>query len=348
MLQPLVEPWTLKHFTPSPPPQLLPVSVNTTPWHLLFRRYRRTVHNHLDLLHWAFGIYPHIPAPLRREMASSSGLDERAVLGFAKSAAYDQYRPAYSATAVQFLLEKLGVAGKHRAKILDLAAGTGKFTEALSGRDERFEIVAVEPHHGMRQVLDDKKLSGVAVKAGKADEIPLEDASLDAVICAQVGRRRRALFIKYLSVVYLLLAHVNLELNSSQSFHWFANMDSLREIHRVLAPHGHLGMVWNVDDYNSPNDSRPSTEWETKLHHLTWTFGDELPRFRHDQWRQVFGEQVKKGPLSLLSAGDDQLFTLPLGEHQDRFEVRLTKEKIWERYTTLSHIARQEGEEREV
>ena len=120
-------------------------------------------------------------------MESSNSLDARAVVGFAKSAAYDQYRPAYSSTVVQLLLEKLGVAGEAGARILDLAAGTGKFTEALAARDERFHIVAVEPHDGMRQVLADKNLTGVTVHAGKADQIPLEDASLDAVICAQVG-----------------------------------------------------------------------------------------------------------------------------------------------------------------
>lgn len=41
----------------------------------------------------------------------------------------------------------------------------------------------------MRRVLDDKKLPNVTVKAGKADSIPLDDGSVDAVICAQVGMR---------------------------------------------------------------------------------------------------------------------------------------------------------------
>ncbi len=35
---------------------------------------------------------------------------------------------------------------------------------------------------------------------------------------------------------------------SAQAFHWFANMDSLKEIHRVLKPQGHLGLVWNQRD----------------------------------------------------------------------------------------------------
>jgi ubiquinone/menaquinone biosynthesis C-methylase UbiE len=280
-------------------------------------------------------------------MSSSGGLDDRAVTGFAKSAAYDQYRPTYSSTIVQFLLEKLGVAGKNGAKILDLAAGTGKFTEALAARDEDFQIVAVEPHDGMRQVLDDKKLAHVTVKAGKADKIPLEDESVDAVICAQVGSVRFLVSPPLSSYHICICSVLWLELSSSQSFHWFANMDSLKEIHRVLASHGSLGMVWNIDDYNTAKSFNPETQWETKLHELTWTFDDELPRFRHDQWRNVFDEQIEKTPLSMLTAGD-QLFTLPLGEHHEKFETRLSKDKVWERYNTLSHIAKQEAEDREV
>ena len=121
-------------------------------------------------------------------MASSpNGISETAQTGFAKSDAYDQHRPTYTPSIVQLLLEKVGVAGKHGAKILDLAAGTGKFTEAIAAREERYQIVAVEPHGGMRKVLDEKKLSGVIMKDGKADNLPLDDESVDAVICAQVG-----------------------------------------------------------------------------------------------------------------------------------------------------------------
>ena len=69
-------------------------------------------------------------------MATSNGISNRAQIGFAKSAAYDQYRPAYSDTITQLLLEKLDVNGKEGAKIVDLAAGTGKFTESLARREE--------------------------------------------------------------------------------------------------------------------------------------------------------------------------------------------------------------------
>lgn len=138
------------------------------------------------------------------------------------------------------------------------------------------------------------------------------------------------------------------ELRSSQAFHWFANKDALKEIHRVLRQHGSLGMVWNVDDNNAPRGHEPSTSWETKTHELIWSFENSEPRYRSERWRKVFEDQVKSLPLSLVTAGDAQLFTLPLGEHREPYEVRLSKDKIWERFSTLSQIAVLEGKEREV
>lgn len=120
-------------------------------------------------------------------MATSGSINERAQIGFAKSDAYDEHRPAYPASIVQLLLENLGVNGKNGARIVDLAAGTGKFTEALAARDEQFEIVAVEPQGDMRRVLNEKKLPNVAVMDGQGERIPLDTGSVDAVICAQVG-----------------------------------------------------------------------------------------------------------------------------------------------------------------
>nr|POF03131.1 putative methyltransferase-like c25b8.10 [Quercus suber] len=246
----------------------------------------------------------------------SSGINHRAQSGFAKSAAYDENRATYPPTATQHLLEQLRVAGKQNARILDLAAGTGIFTAALASRDEQYEIIAVEPHDGMRDVLEAKKLPRVTVRSGVSTSIPLDDASVDAIVVAQ-------------------------------AFHWFSNMESLREIHRVLKTHGCLGLIWNIESYNAPRGHKASTSWEVKAHELIWSFDDNEPRFRHEQWRKVFDEQTKSTPLSLLIANDDQLFALPLGEDTESFEVKLTKEKIWERFATLSQIAVLEGEDLE-
>lgn len=107
--------------------------------------------------------------------------------GFSKGTEYDQHRATYAADVVEILLENLQVSGRKNASILDLAAGTGKLTEALSTRDEEFQIVAVEPLESMRSVLKDKGLVNVEVKDGHAESIPVHDGSIDAVVVAQVG-----------------------------------------------------------------------------------------------------------------------------------------------------------------
>jgi ubiquinone/menaquinone biosynthesis C-methylase UbiE len=253
---------------------------------------------------------------------SATRINDRAQAGFANSTAYDSHRPTYSASSVQVLLEQLDVEGKKGAVIVDLAAGTGKFTEALAGREEGFRIIAVEPHEDMRKVLEGKNLEGVSVVDGLADSMAsVEDESVDAVTVAQ-------------------------------GFHWFANMDALKEIHRVLQPHGRLGLIWTAEDWNSPKNRKASTEWEEAAHQLNFSVeeesGDDQPRFRHMRWRKVFDEQIKVTPLTILKASDDQLFSLPIGEHVEPFEVALSKDDAWKRFYTLGHVAVLEGERLEV
>ena len=78
----------------------------------------------------------------------ASSIPSASSRGFQNAASYDKHRPSYPLEAVTRFLEHLQVRGVQRARIVDLAAGTGKFTELLVGRDEDFEILAVEPHNG--------------------------------------------------------------------------------------------------------------------------------------------------------------------------------------------------------
>lgn len=106
--------------------------------------------------------------------------------GFSNASAYDKHRPTYPAAAVEKLLSNLHVAGEKGARIIDVGAGTGKFTESLARREEGFEILAVEPHTDLRKILVEKKLDNVTVLDANAESMPIEDGWGDACVAAQV------------------------------------------------------------------------------------------------------------------------------------------------------------------
>ncbi|KAI4799591.1 putative 2-heptaprenyl-1,4-naphthoquinone methyltransferase [Aureobasidium sp. EXF-8846] len=130
-----------------------------------------------------------------------------------------------------------------------------------------------------------------------------------------------------------------------QAFHWFANIESLEEINRVLQPHGAFGMIWNIEDYNAPKSHSASTPWEQKLQDLILSFDDNQPRFRHEKWRSVFDSQLSSNPFTLTTSAEP-LFSLPLAENVEKWSVWLTEEALWDRFSTLSQIAVLGGEER--
>ncbi len=102
--------------------------------------------------------------------------------------------------------------------VVDLGAGTGKFTRllALTGA----EVVAVEPVTQMRERLAEL-LPGVAVTAGTAEDTGLAGGCADAVVAAQ-------------------------------SWHWFDTDRALAEVERLLRPGGVLALVWNTYDTSVP------------------------------------------------------------------------------------------------
>lgn len=139
---------------------------------------------------------------------------ERHAASFGRVAdAYDRGRPPYPPAAVAWLSDELGVTPA--STVLDLAAGTGKLTDALLPLARH--VVAVEPVAEMRRVLAARRPQ-VEVLAGRAEAIPLADASVDTVFVAA-------------------------------AFHWFDADAALAEIHRVLRPGGGLGLLWNRPEW---------------------------------------------------------------------------------------------------
>src|SRR5436190_22070821 len=89
---------------------------------------------------------------------------------------YDAVRPDYATEAVARAQEALGLGPQ--ARVVDLAAGSGTLTRALTRTFT--DVVAIEPDDDMRAVLA-RQLPEVELLIGTAEQIPLPDASADAV-----------------------------------------------------------------------------------------------------------------------------------------------------------------------
>ena len=126
--------------------------------------------------------------------------------------AYERGRPTYPAEAVSWLL------GEQPLSVLELGAGTGKLTRVIAklGHD----VHATDPDPAMLQILE-REVPGVRTAEAGAEDIPLGDASVDAVI-------------------------------AGQAFHWFDLDRALPEIARVLRPGGHVCLTWNYRNEKIP------------------------------------------------------------------------------------------------
>jgi SAM-dependent methyltransferase len=144
-----------------------------------------------------------------------------AARGFGSSAdLYERARPGYAPAAVEWICRRLGI-GPGRV-VLDLGAGTGKLTRDLVRTGA--QAIAVEPLDGMREALVQAVPEAEAL-AGTAEQLPLPDASVDAVV-------------------------------SAQAFHWFRPEQALPEIHRVLRPGGSIALIWNSRDISDQVQER--------------------------------------------------------------------------------------------
>ncbi|AIY45613.1 MULTISPECIES: class I SAM-dependent methyltransferase [Mycolicibacterium] len=128
-----------------------------------------------------------------------------------EAAAYERGRPSYPPEAIDWLLPE----GAH--DVLDLGAGTGKLTTRLVERG--LDVIAVDPIPEMLELLSNS-LPDTPALLGTAEEIPLADNSVDAVLVAQ-------------------------------AWHWFDPERAVKEVSRVLRPGGRLGLVWNTRDERS-------------------------------------------------------------------------------------------------
>lgn len=121
---------------------------------------------------------------------------------------YDRYRLGPPAEILDRVLPQ------SCSSVLDLGAGTGAMTRHLMSRIPT--VYAVDPDPRMRAVLSEN-CPGVTALEGVAEQIPLPDASVDAVVM-------------------------------SSAWHWVDPDRAIPEVARVLHDGGTLALVWNRGD----------------------------------------------------------------------------------------------------
>jgi SAM-dependent methyltransferase len=223
--------------------------------------------------------------------------------------AYERARPAWPEAAARWLVPE------GSELVVELGAGTGKLTRAVSALGTR--VVAVEPDPRMLAVLRGLGLEGVE---GSAEGIPFDDVVADAVV-------------------------------AGSSLHWFELEQALPEIHRVLRPDGRFAFGWNHRDDRHPaiarmgeavyaaQARRPGPRWRSRdwaaeltasglfrdVEHTLFEHFHELPRealadhllsysgvaaLAEDERRRVFGA-VAEALDSDRSVSDGETLRLP-------------------------------------
>jgi SAM-dependent methyltransferase len=186
---------------------------------------------------------------------------------------YERGRPGWPAEVVDV------PALQSAETVLELGAGTGKLTRLLVPAFKR--VVAVEPAEAMRRLLV-ASCPDAQVLAGSAEQIPLADASIDAVCIAE-------------------------------AFHKFDENRALPEIARVLRPRSTLILMWNLP----AGTTEPSIAAAEQLLKARGPDKDELgydpvdlntSRYASGEWRLAFAgspfEELQEARLPNLQTID--------------------------------------------
>lgn len=131
--------------------------------------------------------------------------------GYGRAAAtYARARPSYPDAAVEWLLTELA----RPSRVVEVGAGTGKFTAKLLERD--VSVLAVEPVAAMRDRLATLGPTVTPLDA-TAEHLPFATRSVTSLVAAQ-------------------------------SLHWADVPVALAEFDRVLHPGRAIGLIWNFRD----------------------------------------------------------------------------------------------------
>ena len=173
----------------------------------------------------------------------------------AAAAAYEAGRPDYPLEAVKWMLHPARLADR-APRVADVGAGTGKLTRVAV--ELGAQVVAIDPDP---QMLDSLRthVVGVPTYEGTAENLPLPDGALDAVVLGQ-------------------------------AWHWVDPAAGSAEVARVLRPGGVLGLAWNIRDESVPwvrrlTEVMTPSNAEAMLAEGGPEVGPEFAPLEHRRWR---------------------------------------------------------------
>ncbi|WP_114854267.1 class I SAM-dependent methyltransferase [Brachybacterium sp. YJGR34] len=167
-------------------------------------------------------LHPPVPPISGRDEPRFGSAERKSALAAAfqdQGEDYDRLRPGYPEAVLDALLDSVPEGADGRAaRAIDLGAGTGKLSWALSERG--LEVTAVDTS---AEMLAAARRGGpaLATHLAPAEATGLEGASAQLVTVAQ-------------------------------AWHWFDAAAASAEVARLLAPGGVLALVWNMLDVTIP------------------------------------------------------------------------------------------------
>ncbi|CAO3653302.1 unnamed protein product [Cunninghamella echinulata] len=141
-------------------------------------------------------------------------------------------------------------------------------------------------------------IPNVEIRDGTSWNTGLDDNSLDAVVVAQ-------------------------------AFHWFDDIKSLQEFHRILKPGGQLLLIWNME-------AKENTRWVEEIRRLYEVYDASAPQYRKGRWKQVFETDEAKA-----------LFDLPFHIKKFEYPMPFVRDLVFPRIASKSYIAVLSDEEKE-
>ncbi|KAK5579487.1 hypothetical protein RB653_009170 [Dictyostelium firmibasis] len=195
---------------------------------------------------------------------------------------YSKGRPSYPRECIEFIK---GLGLSNDSVVVDLASGPAKFTKVLAIEGGFNNITCIEPSSDFRneceKVLNQIKIENnpflnFKVLEGLSTSIPLKDNSVDCITVAT-------------------------------AWHWFSNIESVREISRVLKPNGILVIIWNIVKFGDENPKNPpQLQNIIRLHRdQKFNVNNHLPtKLLREKWRDVFDE-MKNDPKTHIYLNPD-------------------------------------------